>query len=202
MPPALFGRYVAEMKLDGERLMLHFKRGGRADGTDRAEWYTRNRKNFTGWYGEAMASVLQRCLTPEVRDCLLDGEMMVWNRLTGDYASFGENRALGDYQRRVEQGYQPCYVVFDIVWLNGENLAPLPLRERRARLEGALQVHVHGTLAHAPPTRAHPRASSHVCGCAHWRCSGGRTRSSSRRRRSSSPIRPARRRAPTTRRRV
>ena len=129
------GQYVAEYKLDGERLMLHFKRRGRDDGSDRAEWFTRNQKNFTGWYGESMSKVLKECLKPEVDEVILDGEMMVWNCNTCEYAAFGENRSLGDYRTRIEQGFQPCYVVFDCVWLNGRAISEQPLRERRAAID-------------------------------------------------------------------
>lgn len=48
------GDYVAEYKLDGERLLLHFRRGAARDRSDdRAEWWTRNCKNFTSGYGAA-----------------------------------------------------------------------------------------------------------------------------------------------------
>ncbi len=48
--------------------MLHFGRGAATDGSDRAEWYTRNCKNFTSCYGEAMTPVLRQCLRPEIRE--------------------------------------------------------------------------------------------------------------------------------------
>ena len=87
--------------------------------------------------------MLAECLKPGVQDVVLDGEMMVWNNETGDYAAFGENRGLGDHMRRIENHTQPCYVVFDILWLDGENLAPLSMRERRAKLENVANWKVH-----------------------------------------------------------
>ena len=137
------GEYAAEYKLDGERLMLHFERGARPDGSDRAEWFTRNCKNFTGWYGEAMGTTLRECLRPGLRDCILDGEMMVWKTDTGEFAAFGENRSLGDYRRRLDEGFQPCYVVFDALWINGESLGGLPLRERRERMRAMIDWKKH-----------------------------------------------------------
>ena len=128
------GDYVAEHKLDGERLMLHFRRGQNG-GNDHAEWYTRNCKNFSGNYGEPMGPVLRQCLKPELTECILDGEMMVWNNATGDYAAFGENRGLGDYKKRIDAEQQPCYVVFDCLWINGECIDKKPLWERRQRIE-------------------------------------------------------------------
>ena len=128
------GEYVAEHKLDGERLTLHFRRGV-GGAPDRTEWFTRNCKNFSGNYGDAMAPVLRRCLRPELHECILDGEMMVWNLETEEYSPFGENRGLGDHKKRLERSQQPCYVVFDCLWLNGEAIDKLPLRERRALVE-------------------------------------------------------------------
>jgi ATP-dependent DNA ligase len=32
----------------------------------------------------------------------------------------------------------PCYIAFDLVWLNGADLRPLPLYERRRALQGIL----------------------------------------------------------------
>jgi hypothetical protein len=62
------GDYVAEYKLDGERVVLHFRRGDGAGGSARAEWWTRNCHNFTHQYGEALAPVLAECLSPELRE--------------------------------------------------------------------------------------------------------------------------------------
>mgnify|MGYP003318218715 CR=1 FL=1 len=64
--------------------------------------------------------------------------MMVWDQQVGRYSLFGENRSMKDYKKRVESGCNSCYIVFDCLWLNGENLSGLPLSERRRRLEGAV----------------------------------------------------------------
>ena len=111
--------------------MLHFKRGAGPGGSDRAEYWTRNSKNGTAIHREAMAPVLASCLRKSLDECILDGEMMVWNTQTCEFAPFGDNRSLGDYQRRIAQHQQPCFVVFDAVWLNGRALDKLPLSERR-----------------------------------------------------------------------
>jgi DNA ligase-4 len=131
------GAYVAEDKLDGERQMLHFKRGAGEAGADRVKWFSRNQIDSTAWYMEAMAPVLQECMPPHLgmQECILDGEMMVWKQEEGCYAKFGENRSLSDRRARMELGLQPCYVVFDCVWVNGEAIDKLPLDQRRARIE-------------------------------------------------------------------
>ena len=127
------GPYVAQYKLDGDRVMLHFDRhpaesgarggggggayedsddeyGGGGGGGDkgdphgllggaRVEWWTRNTKNFTSGYGEPFAPILQEVLPPSLTSCVLDGEMMVYDPDTGDYAPFGENRSMFDWRR-------------------------------------------------------------------------------------------------------
>jgi len=137
------GEYVAEYKLDGERVVCHFERGAGDGGSSKAQWWTRNCHDFTKNYGEPMAPILAECFPPELQSCMLDGEMMVWNQEKGDYAAFGENRGLSDYQRRITAGYQPCYVVFDILWHNGRSLAQNTLRERRDLLQSLLRWKPH-----------------------------------------------------------
>ena len=137
------GEYGAEYKLDGERLVLHFLRNGLDDGGDRAEWYSRNSHNATANYAECMAPVLKRCLKADVRECIVDGEMMVWNKRTGDYETFGSNRTLADWKKREEEGLQPCYVVFDVLWINGKDVMKEPLRDRREKLSKLVEWEDH-----------------------------------------------------------
>ena len=117
------GPIVVEYKLDGERVVLHWQvraaaspqtprhshpathawphappasraaQRGKNGEEDRVQWWTRNCKDFTHNYREAMAPVLNECVVPSsVESIILDGEMMVWDCKTGDYSPFGENR--------------------------------------------------------------------------------------------------------------
>ena len=131
------GPYGAELKHDGERLLLHWERG-KGGQPSKAEWWTRKAKQFNSEYKESMEEVLGRCFPASTTSLLLDGEMMVWDQQVGRYSLFGENRSMKDYKKRVESGCNSCYIVFDCLWLNGENLSGLPLSERRRRLEGAV----------------------------------------------------------------
>jgi DNA ligase-4 len=113
------GEYVAEYKLDGERLVLHY---ARCSTGDQVEWWSRNCKNANHIYGEAMSGVLAECIGHQVDELVLDGEMMVWNKVTQEFSAFGENRGVGDYTKRIVSGTQPCFVVFDVLWINGAGL--------------------------------------------------------------------------------
>ena len=43
----------------------------------------------------------------------------------------------------LEGNKQPCFVVFDILWLNGRNLTQQSLAERRKALEGLISWEEH-----------------------------------------------------------
>ena len=63
---------------------MHYARdgtgGGGGGGGAQTQWWTRNCKNATGWYGEPMAEIVRRCMPAEVESVMLDGEMMVERR--------------------------------------------------------------------------------------------------------------------------
>lgn len=110
------GDYVVEPKLDGDRLLLHFRResagtsgggngasvnganGGSVTGSSsgvrgaRVEWWSRNRKNYTSTYQDSMGPVLERAIPKSVTDCLVDGEMTAVDLATGRFLPFGEKR--------------------------------------------------------------------------------------------------------------
>ena len=76
------GPYVAEYKLDGERMLMHFERSPSHEAGQRTQWWSRNNKNATGWYGEAMQPIVNRCVSPSVESVVLDGELLVYDRDT------------------------------------------------------------------------------------------------------------------------
>jgi bifunctional non-homologous end joining protein LigD len=62
-----------------------------------------------------------------VDDAILDGEVIVAD---------GTGRPV--FIDLLRRNRPPGYVVFDILWLNGTDLRPLPLSERRRRLQTIL----------------------------------------------------------------
>ena len=79
--------FVMEIKLDGERMQLH-KQGGRY------KYFSRTGKDYTYMYGE---SAYEGSLTPHIHndcfgkavtDCILDGEMIAYDPITGTFAPF------------------------------------------------------------------------------------------------------------------
>jgi bifunctional non-homologous end joining protein LigD len=78
-----------------------------------------------------MASALCHEVMSElgVEDAILDGEVITADE-TGRPQFY-------DLLRRTRS---PSYVAFDLLWLNGADLRPLPLRERRERLKTILHA--------------------------------------------------------------
>jgi bifunctional non-homologous end joining protein LigD len=61
-----------------------------------------------------------------VTNAILDGEVICVDET-------GRPIFLGLLRRK-----EPCFVAFDLLWLNGEDLRPLPLVERKKRLKRLL----------------------------------------------------------------
>ncbi|QRV95869.1 ATP-dependent DNA ligase [Ceratobasidium sp. AG-Ba] len=121
-------QFVIEEKLDGERMQLH-KRGN-------AYFYSsRKGKDYTYLYG---AHVGEGSLTPHIHtafderieDCILDGEMMVWDPALDKYLGFGTLKTaaidqLGRVNARDDDSPRPCFKVFDILLIRNP-ASPVP----------------------------------------------------------------------------
>lgn len=120
------GSVYVETKWDGERLVLHYRRGEEKDdhkGDEEFVCYTRNGKNHTNYY-KSLQSHFKEALS-NFDDCIVDGEVVLVDKETGKIAPkanmFNGTNKL-DYDMR--------YIIFDIVFVNGESIAMLPLSQR------------------------------------------------------------------------
>jgi bifunctional non-homologous end joining protein LigD len=108
--------WLSDVKYDGFRALCYLEQGS-------CRLISRNGNpmhRFAG-LGERIAASL------DVDDAILDGEVIAADE-TGRpqfYDLLRHNRA-------------PVYVAFDVVWLNGTDLRPLPLTERRRHLQNIL----------------------------------------------------------------
>lgn len=100
--------WLFEQKFDGIRL-LAYKRGRDV------QLYSRNR------LPQHLPAVADAIAKLPVRDAVLDGEM-TW-----------PPAARGDEGARAG-GQAPSYAIFDVMWIDGRDVMPLPLEERRALL--------------------------------------------------------------------
>ncbi|KAF0728901.1 hypothetical protein Ae201684_013470 [Aphanomyces euteiches] len=110
--------FYMEPKLDGERITCHVKR--KEDGSTREiQLFSRNGINYTEKYGPCISSYVNAQVRSDV-DCILDGEMLVWDSIEFRYYPFGSLKTVASEQ---PQGINPhrwmCYVVWDVVYLGG-----------------------------------------------------------------------------------
>jgi bifunctional non-homologous end joining protein LigD len=63
----------------------------------------------------------------DVGDAILDGEVIT-----------ADETGRPQFYDLLRQRRAPTYVAFDLIWLNGADLRPLPLSERRAHLQNIL----------------------------------------------------------------
>jgi DNA ligase-4 len=121
--------FIIETKFDGERIQVH-KEG------DRVEFYSRQANNVSHMYAQFMADVIRERVN--ITDCILDGELMVWDDLSGRFEDFGKIKGFvtalrgvdPDLVAAVNRGRQLCYVVFDVIFVKGQPVGELTLEQR------------------------------------------------------------------------
>lgn len=120
-----------ETKMDGERFQLHIDNG-------RFMYFSRNGVDYTTNFG---ASYDSGTLTPKLRSLLplslqsiiLDGEMMVWDTIHKRYREKGENTDVKNL--KPERSWQPCFVVYDLLFFNGQSMLDQTYIQRSYRLQ-------------------------------------------------------------------
>jgi bifunctional non-homologous end joining protein LigD len=110
--------WVHEIKFDGYRMLAYIEGGG-------ARLLSRNTLDWSRRFGQVTEALGEI----RAKDAIIDGEVCVL-----------DERGRADFQRLqalVENG-KPArlsYLVFDLLWLDGEDLRKRPLLERKAKLE-------------------------------------------------------------------
>ncbi len=120
------GDWLHELKLDGYRVQMHVER---LPSGPKVTLYTRNGLDWT----HRMPAIADAGGALGVGAAILDGEVVVLDQTGG--TSFSALQAAFD-----EGAPHPLtYFAFDLLHLDGHNLRGLPLRERKALLEGLLR---------------------------------------------------------------
>jgi len=114
--------WVHEIKLDGYRILLRIERG-------RVKLLTRNRQDWTTRF----PAVAKAVAALPVKEALLDGEIVAL-----DSAGVSSFQALQQADQ-LEADRTLVYVAFDLLFLDGRDLRPLLLVERKARLARLLK---------------------------------------------------------------
>jgi bifunctional non-homologous end joining protein LigD len=116
-------RWLHEIKLDGFRMGVFVTGRGK---TRDARITSRNGTDYTAEFPEVVAAAMEL----PARTALLDGEVVVLDER--GRSSFRLLQQLGASRRGL------AFFAFDLLMLNGEDLEPLPLQERKRRLEGLI----------------------------------------------------------------
>lgn len=124
------GDWIFEIKFDGYRLMTRF------DAKGQPALITRGGHDWTG----RMPALARELASLKLRSTWLDGEIVV----LGDDGVPDFNALQNAFDHRDADAI--TYFLFDLAFLDGRDLRPLPLRERRARLKELLAAR--GTLEH------------------------------------------------------
>ncbi|XP_069127951.1 DNA ligase 4-like [Argopecten irradians] len=137
--------YFIETKFDGERMLLHKRE-------NEYKYFSRSANEYTATFGSNsfdgnFTPFIHDLFKPGIKSCILDGEMLGYHAATKTYATKAMNT---DIKRQQQEGYQPCYNIFDIVVLNDKVLTNKPIRERLQLLqtviepeEGRVQISQH-----------------------------------------------------------
>ncbi|CDO93444.1 unnamed protein product [Kluyveromyces dobzhanskii CBS 2104] len=136
--------FIIEEKMDGERLQVHFINYG-----EQIKYLSRRGVDFSYLYGESSASgpvspFLK--LHPNVKDCILDGEMITYDTKKDIVLPFGlvKSSAMNQIQSELggippTESYKPLFVAFDLVYLNGKSLTNLDIKRRKTYLNKILE---------------------------------------------------------------
>jgi bifunctional non-homologous end joining protein LigD len=123
--------WVFERKLDGERCGA-LRRGGEVT------LLSRSGRVITGSYPELADELAQ-----DGPDLLVDGEIVAFTRGQTSFSRLQQRMQISDPERARRSPVAVYYYIFDLLELGGEDLRPLPLLERKARLRQALSFGGH-----------------------------------------------------------
>ncbi|KAI4210026.1 MAG: hypothetical protein LQ351_007076 [Letrouitia transgressa] len=137
-----------EEKLDGERMQLHMVSDDNVVGGKKFAFWSRKAKDYTYLYGNsfrdpnsALTQHIKDVFHENVRNVILDGEMITWDPEEDAMVPFGtlKTAALDQQRNPFSQGYRPLFRVFDILYLNDQPLTSFTLRDRRKALEASVR---------------------------------------------------------------
>ncbi|KAL1676611.1 DNA ligase IV-like protein [Schizophyllum commune] len=112
--------FIIEEKLDGERMQLH-KMG------NQFYYSSRKGKDYTYLYGShvgvgSLTPYIAHRFHKQADSAILDGEMLVWDPVSGRNLPFGTLKTAALDQSKKQAAPRPCLKVFDLLYLNGKSL--------------------------------------------------------------------------------
>jgi DNA ligase 1 len=125
------GKCSIEPKIDGFRLQAHF------DGKD-VKLITRNLEDATHMYPDLIDGIKRQI---KARNVIFEGEAIAYNPNTNEFLPFQET-----VQRKRKYGIEEMakqiplkFIIFDLLYIDGETFLGKPYRERREKLEKIIE---------------------------------------------------------------
>ncbi len=118
--------WIFERKLDGERC-LAFR-------DEQTRLMTRNQKQDTATYPELAGALAAQ----QAGDFIVDGEVVAFDGSRTSFARLQQRLGVRHPQPELIADVPVCYYLFDLLWADGRDLRPEPLRERKRLLRELL----------------------------------------------------------------
>lgn len=127
--------FYAETKFDGERLQVH------KDGSD-FRYFTRRSHDCSSGFGNtadegSLTQYITGSFRSHVQSCILDGEVIGFDPRNDRFVSKGAHADVRSLNEN--SSLQPCFVAFDILFVNGQVVTNKPLQERVKLLEESIK---------------------------------------------------------------
>jgi bifunctional non-homologous end joining protein LigD len=119
--------WIFERKLDGERC-LAFRSG------EAVRLMTRNQKEDTSTYPE----LAQALAAQQASDFIIDGEIVAFAGPQTSFSRLQQRLGIRHPGSDLVAAVPVRYYIFDVLWTEGRDVRPLPLRERKQILRGLL----------------------------------------------------------------
>ena len=110
-----------ETKFDGERIQVHYS-------MSIVQYYSRNGHDVSQIYGPKLSPVIKSALVSTVSECILDGEIVVWDLEKDKQAPFGQNKHIASTDT---QGFELRFLIFDILYLSQTTQSGEPILLQR-----------------------------------------------------------------------
>lgn len=144
--------YYLETKMDGERFHMHIKDG-------EYKYFSRGGVEFKSFGANKASGSLTPFIQPlfkvPVKNLILDGEMMVFNKEHLIYHTKGEHFDVKSIQPN-DAMLRPCFVAYDVLYFNDQSLIHKPYAER-SRLLASMFNEKPGVLAMCKPIKIRDR---------------------------------------------
>lgn len=144
--------FYLETKMDGERFHIHIKDG-------EYKYFSRGGREYHTFGANKSSGSLTPFIAPlfkvPIKNLILDGEMMVWNREYLIYHTKGEYFDVKSIQPN-DSTLRPCFCAYDILYFNDQSLIDKPYAER-ARLLATIFNEKPGVLTMCKPIKIRDR---------------------------------------------